>query len=221
MKGPHPSIPPPLTRHPWTSHVLVGALTLTALIAMPPSRLLAEEFCVTCYEPTATYRCAISQNGMLKAPPGAQLSCIKELAKQGGHKSCSIQRDEPAECLGKLLVINQDPATVIPPDHPLNSPATTEQTIETPSDLPQGDQTEHAQGDETDTSDETGEPKTVEELAKRTAQSSKENISKAGKAVVDAAKSTGDHIKDAGEYVGNTAKKTWDCIISLFSKCGS
>jgi hypothetical protein len=35
----------------------------------------------------------------------------------------------------------------------------------------------------------------------------------------DSAKSAGDGLKKAGEAVGNAAKKSWECVTSLFKQC--
>ena len=38
-------------------------------------------------------------------------------------------------------------------------------------------------------------------------------------AVENFAKKTGEAITDTGTAVGNAAKKTWDCVASLFGDC--
>jgi hypothetical protein len=73
-------------------------------------------------------------------------------------------------------------------------------------------------------------PQTVQELAGRTIQSSKEGMKKAsdtvasgaekaGEAVTGTIKSAGEQIGKAGTAVGNAAKKTWNCLTSLFQSC--
>lgn len=64
-----------------------------------------------------------------------------------------------------------------------------------------------------------GPPKTVEELAKRTAKSSKKGLEDAGDAVVGVAKKTGEKLGEAGDAIGGAAKSTWRCLTSLFSDC--
>jgi len=206
-----------------TPNLISAALGALIMLSLPVSQARTAEFCVTCYGPPAQYRCAVSQDGELTAPPGAQLPCIKQLALQGGHKSCAVARQGPGECAGKLLIISPDPATQIPPNLPINKPteAASPETAGEPYQKPTGENPENAEATNPDAVETQGEPKTVVELAKRTAESSKKNIKNAGKAVVNAAKSTGGQIKNAGKYVGSTAKTTWDCIISLFTKCGS
>jgi hypothetical protein len=73
-------------------------------------------------------------------------------------------------------------------------------------------------------------PRTVEELASETYEASKEGLKKAGEsvsgaaqkageAVTGTAKSAGEKIGEAGSAVGGAAKKTWNCLTSLFQDC--
>lgn len=73
-------------------------------------------------------------------------------------------------------------------------------------------------------------PSTVAEMAEDAIEGSKDGVKKAGKTVGDTAKSagetvvdvtkkTGEQIGNAGKAVGSVAKKTWDCVTSLFSDC--
>ena len=77
---------------------------------------------------------------------------------------------------------------------------------------------------------EQGSPKTVEEMASRSYKASKKGLSNAGKsiskgakvtgkAVSNTAKKAGTQIGKAGKAVGSAAKKTWNCLTSLFSDC--
>jgi hypothetical protein len=59
----------------------------------------------------------------------------------------------------------------------------------------------------------------MEELAGKTVQSSKEGIKKAGESISGSAQKAGEQIGSAGSAVGNAAKKTWNCLTSLFSDC--
>jgi hypothetical protein len=61
---------------------------LTALALATPAR--AQEYCVSCAEPNATYRCVITD-----PKPGAgqslQVACTGALARDGKHNQCSIK----------------------------------------------------------------------------------------------------------------------------------
>jgi hypothetical protein len=59
----------------------------------------------------------------------------------------------------------------------------------------------------------------VQDLAGKAVQSSKESLKKAGETISGAAEKTGEQIGNAGSAVGNAAKKTWNCLISLFKDC--
>ena len=56
-------------------------------------------------------------------------------------------------------------------------------------------------------------------MAKSTVKSSKEGLEKAGETVVGGAKTAGEKIGNAGSAVGSAAKRTWDCLVSLFKDC--
>lgn len=88
-----------------------------------------------------------------------------------------------------------------------------------PTAAPDGAAQGEVQGETPGPEEPVGPPKTVEELAKRTAKSSKEGLEDAGDAVVGAAKKTGETIGEAGSAVGNAAKSTWRCLSTLFSDC--
>lgn len=154
---------------------------------------VAAEYCVTCTEPAGMYACVVAGTPA-DAPPDAreQLVCISEIAKSGGHGSCSVPRSAPKPCPGVTKIVQAPPALPsdaagAPGGTAATSPAAEAPVAEPPATPP---------------------PKTVEELAKKTVQSSKENLEKAGESV-----------GKAGSAVGEAAKKTWHCITSLFSDC--
>lgn len=194
-----------------TQNTTRGTLVAVFASALSATPALSAEFCVMCSAPDAIYRCAASREGVLVAPPGAQLTCIRELARQGGHKSCAITRQPATACDGRLLIVSVDENTQIPADHPINA---TEPDTANP--IPP-DETAASEQEKPATS---GEPRTVQELAEQTVESSKKGIESAGEVVVDTAKQTGGQIKNAGDYVATGAKNTWTCITSLFSDCG-
>jgi hypothetical protein len=179
-----------------------GPLVLAILAAAISAPAAGAEYCVSCSGPDATYRCAVEGSlAGAAADSREQLACVKELAQSLGHESCSVSRRTPDLCPGELKVVAA----------PLR---------ETP--LPIGEPAPEANLPPTPAADESSEPKTpktVEELAKQTVQSSKEGLQKAGQAVSGTAKTAGEQIGKASSAVGNAAKKTWNCLISLFSDC--
>jgi hypothetical protein len=62
-------------------------------------------------------------------------------------------------------------------------------------------------------------PRTVEELAKTTVENTKKNIDDVTGTVKQSTQKAGDQIQGFGSAVGNAAKKSWDCVTSLFSDC--
>lgn len=163
----------------------------------------AQEYCVTCTAPDAVYRC------VLGAPPGitppasrGQLLCITELARTGGHASCSVGRAAGDQCLGQtrtVLFPSSDPTAPLPyetaqppPMPPAAGPGTAAEGQADPApELPASDQ-----------------PSTAAKIAKQTVDASNKGLKKAGEAVSDTAQSA-----------GSVVKKTWNCLSSFFSDC--
>ena len=163
------------------------------------------DLCVTCSEPAATYACALE--GADPAAPvasGMQVLCIKEMATRGGHGACAISRaPSGALCAGQRVVIarpaggvlSQDPAAGVPAAG-TNAPAAAAPVP--PAKAP---------------------PATVEALAKEAAEQSKKDWEKTKSAVTETTEAAGQGLKKAGNSVGSAVKKTWDCVVSLFTSC--
>lgn len=176
---------------------------------------LALEYCVTCEGPPAIYRCVIEGTG--DGPgndPRASLHCISEMAKQGGHQSCSVSRGAPFPCPGLTASVNQPKARM---DH--TPPAS--EVAGSPPPLPPTHDDDVEPSHNTATKPSSKVPSTVEELAGETVRSSKQGLKKAGEAIGGTAKMAGEQIGNAGTALGSAAGKTWTCISSLFSRCGS
>lgn len=77
-----------------------------------------------------------------------------------------------------------------------------------PGAIPEADPDKRSLQRQTEAKPNDGPPRTVEELARRATESSKENLNKAG-----------DAVKQAGEAVTGAVKKTWECLSSLLSDC--
>lgn len=167
----------------------------------------AGEICVVCSEPAQSYRCGFE--GETAAPAsgaGFQLACIKELATRGGHKSCSIDRARASGPCDGLLVALPHPGeaaaaatapAVAPPPVAAAAPVAAPASI-APKDQP---------------------PATVEALAKATVEQSKKDWEKANATVQETTSEAGQGLKKAGNAVGTAVKKSWDCVVSLFSSC--
>jgi hypothetical protein len=178
---------------------------------------VAQEYCVTCSGPEASYRCVIGG----EVPPAVRASsgqflCITELAKAGGHLSCSAARGQATPCAGETRTVMYslaDPAGALAPGAPPPAAPATGLSAPPPAaglppiperelapvPLPPVDQTQapSAPPAETGTAPSPPKPSVVEDLANKT-----------GKAV-----------SDTGKAVGDAAKKSWDCVASLFGNC--
>lgn len=213
-----------MTRVDWKKNLQILVLASAALGASSATSLSDTEYCILCNAPDASYRCVLGAPDPASA--GAALQCIKQLAKTGGHQSCSVRRGDSAHidgvCQGEVVVVVPEPGSLHaaphqpPPASPGldNSPYADEGPHPIEQALP-ADQSEEPQPED----NSSNEPKTVEELARRTAKSTQDGIKSAGDAVVDTAKNTGKQIQNAGKFVGGAVKKTWDCVTSLFSDC--
>lgn len=173
------------------------SLALTAMaisaLSMPAA---AAEYCVTCANPPAMYRCAIS--GTASEPgsdPGQSLACIQQLATAGKHETCLVSKSAPFPCPGELRTIEAQLAP--PPPPPQAEGDAAKPTAPPPNAV----------------------PRTVEELAKQTVEQTKTGIEKAGEAVSGTVDKAGEATGKAGSAIGNAMKKTWDCLSTLFTGC--
>jgi hypothetical protein len=187
------------------------------------------DYCITCKNPDATYRCKV--RGVSKrAGDAVKLFCVIRTAKEGNHASCSAEAAS-AGCNGVVKVYNYNGPSL--PDDMLSDPRVKElkQKVE------QDRRTfEEPEGDE---------PKTLFELGGRAAKASARGLRNAGSAVgltspagetappstaslpkeAEAEESVGtvtrvrQAAQSAGSAVGGFAKKSYRCVVSLFSNC--
>lgn len=198
----------------WTvSRRRLPALWAVAAVVLSASAV-AQEYCVTCTGPEASYRCLIGG----EVPPAVRSSsgqflCITELAKAGGHASCSAARGQASPCAGETRTVmysladpagplapgTAPPAAGLSPPPAAGLPPISEREL-APVPLPPVDQQTQAPSvapAETGTAPAAPKPNMVEDLANKT-----------GKAV-----------SDTGKAVGGAVKKSWDCVASLFGNC--
>ena len=154
----------------------------------------AQEYCVSCTEPNAVYRCVIDG-----AQPGGsqplQMLCITAMAKQGGHATCGIKRGTVFDCDGPVKRVPWAALNAPPPQPQPQPPAPGKQSaVEPPP--PPGSASEAKP-------DPQAPPKTVLEMAKR------------------ANEKTAAQLKQANENMKTQAKKTWECVLSFFTRCGA
>jgi hypothetical protein len=164
--------------------LLTGALLgVAALSASGPVE--AQEYCVSCAEPDALYRCIIE--GARPGGGSLQMLCAATIAKEGGHARCSVKGGTVFECTGAVKRI---PWSAVPPQASENSgreAAALPSSQPNPADKPKPDTEEP--------------PQTMLELAKR------------------ANEKTAEQMRKAGENMKDATKKTWDCMLSFFTRC--
>lgn len=172
-------------------------------VALPCVCAVAGEICVVCSEPAASYRCGFDGDAAAPASgPGFQLLCIKELATRGGHKSCTIDRARArGPCEGTLVALPNpaDGVTAAAAAVPVPVPAPV------PPPMPEAVKDQP--------------PATVEAMAKASVEQSKKDWEKANATVKETTEEAGQDLKKAGNAVGNAMKKSWNCVVSLFSSC--
>ena len=174
---------------------------IAAAMLLPPLVADAQEYCVTCKGPDASYRCVIGGDATAAARNSrGQFLCITELAKAGGHTSCSAARGQATPCPGETRTVMftlGDPGA-----SPLEQPTTTGATG--PGQLAPVDTMPAAP---------------LAPPAPAPVQATAPVEEKKPTAVEDLANKTGKAVTDTGEAVGGAMKKTWDCVASLFGKC--
>jgi hypothetical protein len=132
---------------------------------------LAQEVCVVCSGPDASYRCTVEKAEKIGrfgnvGDKALQLVCAKELARQGGHDKCSARRDGGADaCTGALTTLplaSLIEAAQAPPPAPVIAavPVDPAKAVDPKSEP----------------------PRTVLELAQRTGETSKKQLKTVGTA---------------------------------------
>lgn len=166
---------------------------LGVLVCSMAGEARAQEYCVACSGPAALYRCVI-EGAQPRGGQSLQLLCVTTMAKEGGHATCAVKRGTVFECDGAVKRI---PWTALEASPAQPAPAQPQPWV-TPAPKP-----EPAAGPAPapPAGEPEAPPQTVLELAKRANEKTVEQMKKAG-----------DTVKDA-------TKKTWDCMLSFFTRC--
>ncbi len=179
--------------------LLCGVWNLVAAAAPAEA---GTRLCVTCAAPDVTYVCTAPE-GLEKLPETARkraLSyvCARQIAQVHGHRSCRVQVRSDFPCRGKRFVVSALPKAAPPPStmDADNSRDPAKSKDATARKEPRKDRP----------------PKTVVELAKRTAEASKKGLDEATGTV----KKAGETITDT---VTDTLQQSWTCLSSLFNDC--
>jgi hypothetical protein len=185
---------------------LTIAPLLLAITAQIPAS--AESYCVACYGPDAVYRCIVADTPADGSPdPRNQVQCIKQLAQTGGHARCSVERFSTGGCNGAEHVIQTARGLAPAAASPAPSEARTQ-----PSPAAEDPATASTAGT-------SQPPRTVEEMAKGTVESTKRGIDDVTGTVKSSTEKAGEQIGGVGSAIGTAAKKSWHCVSSLFNDC--
>jgi hypothetical protein len=172
-----------------------GAL-LVSQLALPGGQAVAQEYCVACSEPAGLYRCII-EGAQPRGGQSLQMLCVTAMAKEGRHATCSVKRGTVFECDGAVKRVPWAALNSGPPQE-ASRPANA-QPAPAPAPPPPS-KAEPAAGP--GPAPDPPPPQTMVDLAKQANE-----------------KATA-QMKKAGENIQETSKKTWNCVFSLFTRCG-
>lgn len=214
----------PLTRLTAARAVAPALALCCGVVHAAGQSAAATDVCVVCSEPEATYVCRTEIGTSKLAATGAKVLCMSQLANRFGHARCKVVGSKADGCLGEVVVVDPDHLLEGPEVVPIGPkdaeaiqgkpasgpavgampPPTAPAAAESAGPFGALDGKPLHSGPKTAApaqNDPDAPPRTVEELAKKAAESSKEGLEKAGTAV------------------GDAAKKTWNCLTSLLSNC--
>ena len=163
---------------------VASVLAMVCLVVGLSSGARADPVCVECEGPAQVYSCSLAPaaTGTQPARSGRalQFACIQDVARHYGHKVCRVKELQLGTCSGQVHMITADTPTPAPATAMVNPGSAAATPVERT------------------TSDE---PKTVIELAKRSATETERELARSARTVSKAAKST------------------WRCVSSFFSDC--
>lgn len=219
--------------------IALAATLLILEVTLLVPEVQAQEFCVSCQGPETSYRCLIGGEGTPAARSSrGQFLCITELAKVGGHTTCSVSRNQSTPCPGETRTVMFSLAD--PETHPLGqapapagspampqagfAPAPTGGVTQpgmTPTQTPEAPPArQHQPGYALGADPDAGADGYPTPLPPEEAAAAEQKKTAAEPSVVqDLANKTGKAFSDTGKAVGSAVKKSWDCVTSLFGKC--
>jgi len=210
---------------PWRVAACFGVLSAAApFAAIPAAQAGSIEYCVTCKNPNASYRCRLQGSGVSQSD-AFKLYCVVKTTKDGGHASCAAKKNPG--CKGVVKVYNYDG-----PGLPANDPRLRQLN-------------ERVERDNQAFEDKRGDqPNSLFELGGRAYDASKRGLQDAGAAIglgaddvtilearppqaapsPPAAPNPPAARPPAAQAAPppqkNFAHRSWDCMVSLFRECG-
>jgi hypothetical protein len=85
----------------WDRMRVVEAGIACAVLVYWSAPALAQEYCVTCTQPNAVYRCVIMDARQAEGQPLTSF-CVSTMAKQGGHAACNLRSGTVFDCDGAI-----------------------------------------------------------------------------------------------------------------------
>lgn len=195
--------------------IAVAGYVMTAMaiaVANPSLPAAAQEYCVACTGPDATYRCVIEQ----AVPTGMTLKmlCVGTLAREGGHDTCAIRGGTVFDCNGAIRRVDARAAASGLSRLPLgpsegDAPQAPAKAVATPgsegpprSAPPPASELPAKPGSDQKARPASAAPEqTMEQVAKEMARSSGATVDKAAHAI------------------GTAAGRTWRCVTTFFKSC--
>lgn len=192
----------------------LGIAFAAASLAVPTTaRAGSAEYCVTCKNPNASYRCRLEGSGITQSD-AFKLYCVVRTTKEGNHASCAAKKDP--NCAGVVKVYNYDGPT-LPPK--VTDDARVRQL------------NERVERENRAFEDKRGEqPKSLFEMGGRAYDASKRGLQGAGAAIGIGAGAKNQQAapppppppaaQEAPKPQKNFARRSWDCMTSWFRECG-
>jgi len=172
--------------------LMVSAIIPLTGLASDTGAARADQVCVKCSAPAATYRCELTGADVPSDARRVGFYCASRIARDEQHSTCAVVRREE-QCAGQRRSYVFDASAPVPGSL-LGDP--------------EGSSTQPEEARKT----RNGPPETVEELTRETARRTGESLERAAKETVETT-------RGIGEHVGDAARATWRCIGSLFDEC--
>lgn len=203
------------------TRAVADALSIVAALvaASAAASGAAADICVACTGPDASYACKVDTAAMPSDDPRLKLLCITELAKAGGHQSCTVSRAVTAPCPGEVKPLAAPGLDAPPPAAPAASTPAPANAGNVPAPPPAAAAPVESEDSVTTVPKSTPPPKTVQEAVENGASGTGDALKKTGEGAANVAEQAGGAMQKAGKAVGDAAKSTWKCLSTLFSDC--
>ena len=156
-------------------------------------RAEAQEYCVACSEPNAVYRCVI-EGAQPRGGQSLQMLCVTAMAKEGGHATCSVKGGTVFDCNGPVKRVSWAAINEHVP------PGVSEAARPGCPGLRRAPDANLRAG----------------AAANRAGAWPSVPTSRAAEQM----KKAGETMKEQTKSFGDATKKTWDCVLSFFTRCG-